>query len=153
MPGAGSWYCRSGTCKEGIKMKADTYEGSLIIASQEIETLKQENEKLQERIGQLEAARTAYASEFDGDVGSIHQSIRNLKQACDMFEENSKHCSDEFEARLAAEQEAKTLREELKEAAELINLSGYKEWKRGNDFHTRCVNFLTRNGYKYGYVE
>ena len=31
------------------------------------------------RIRELEAARFAYASEFDGDVGSIHENIRKLK--------------------------------------------------------------------------
>ena len=34
---------------------------------------------LRVRIAQLEAARLAYASEFDGDVGSIHDNIRKLK--------------------------------------------------------------------------
>ena len=34
---------------------------------------------LDERIAELGAARLAYASEFDGDVGSIHENIRKLK--------------------------------------------------------------------------
>lgn len=35
-------------------------------------------EAIRQRDG-LEAARIAYASEFDGDVGSIHENIRKLK--------------------------------------------------------------------------
>ena len=35
--------------------------------------------ELFDRIAELEAARFAYASEFDGDVGSIHENIRALK--------------------------------------------------------------------------
>lgn len=36
-------------------------------------------EDLQSRILELEATRVAYASEFDGDTGNIHQNIRELK--------------------------------------------------------------------------
>lgn len=35
--------------------------------------------EVRERVGQLESARIAYASEFDGDVGNIHASIRKMK--------------------------------------------------------------------------
>ena len=35
--------------------------------------------RLQARVRALEAARIAYASEFDGDVGSIHENIRKMK--------------------------------------------------------------------------
>ena len=38
-----------------------------------------EVERLQARERELEAARIAYASEFDGDVGSIHENIRKMK--------------------------------------------------------------------------
>lgn len=47
---------------------------------------KEAHEAALERISELEAARHAYASEFepgpdgDPDVGSIHQNIRNLKK-------------------------------------------------------------------------
>ena len=40
-------------------------------------------DELRERIAELEAARIAYASEFDGDVGNIHQNIRTLKKERD----------------------------------------------------------------------
>ncbi len=36
--------------------------------------------KAENRLSELETARVAYASEFDGDVGSVHQNIRALKQ-------------------------------------------------------------------------
>lgn len=34
--------------------------------------------RLMARVAELEAALVAYASEFDGDVGSIHQNIRAM---------------------------------------------------------------------------
>jgi hypothetical protein len=37
------------------------------------------DELLEQRSGGLRAARIAYASEFDGDVGSIHENIRAMK--------------------------------------------------------------------------
>ena len=38
-----------------------------------------EIERLQARVQEFEAARIAYASEFDDDVGSIHENIRKMK--------------------------------------------------------------------------
>lgn len=44
-------------------------------------------QEAEKRTGELEAARIAYASEFDGDVGDIHQNIRKLKAYKDQLEE------------------------------------------------------------------
>jgi len=41
------------------------------------------------RIAELEAARIAYASEFDGDVGRIHENIRKLKAENERLREAS----------------------------------------------------------------
>ena len=52
------------------------------------------------RIKELEAARSAYASEFDGDVGSIHESIRKLKQERDQLQAKL----DSYERQLQGEE-------------------------------------------------
>ena len=46
----------------------------------EYDKLHEEKEQLRKERDELQATRIAYASEFDGDVGSIHQNIRELKQ-------------------------------------------------------------------------
>lgn len=60
--------------------------------------MEQRERELQQRIRGLEASRIAYASEFDGDVGSIHQNIRELKARADRLEAESarlRHAAEE----------------------------------------------------------
>lgn len=58
-----------------------------------------EMERLRERVGRLEAARRAYASEFalkDGepDVGSIHENIRKLREENERLRDQRKALFD-----------------------------------------------------------
>ena len=56
-----------------------TYKARLDELVPQYRALEAEVERLQARERELEAARIAYASEFDGDVGSIHENIRKMK--------------------------------------------------------------------------
>jgi hypothetical protein len=50
-----------------------------------------QHSELQKRFVELEAARIAYASEFDGDTGSIHENIRKLKAENQSYREALAH--------------------------------------------------------------
>lgn len=52
-----------------------------------IEQLQQRNAELERECNGLKASRVSYANLFDGDVGSIHENIRNLQHRVAEIEE------------------------------------------------------------------
>ncbi len=81
----------------------------------ELEAAREERDELKHEVGELRAARQSYADLFGGDVGSIHQNIRELKAYSKTQEENAKHACAE---NLKAWAERDELQVKLKDAEE-----------------------------------
>ena len=75
---AASEKARAEELREHIEFAKEMEEG--------IDKLSTELDASNDRVGELTAARIAYASEFDGDVGSIHENIRKMKKRMKVLE-------------------------------------------------------------------
>ena len=54
--------------------------------------------ELEQQVEALEAARFAYASEFDGDKESIHENIRKMKQQVEALTDGVEELLKKYEA-------------------------------------------------------
>jgi len=73
------------------------YEQYVVAMGQNLEDRDVEIERLRVELGQHKAARVAYASEFDGDVGSIHENIRKLKKERAEILKIAAECGDDLD--------------------------------------------------------